>query len=130
MQGITAGREQPSRLAMCGKSGGGHTSHAGSHCPPYTLTDTTCLNPASSSDSLSISPSTMMISLHPAMSSRPYSTFSAPLTCGRAGGWVGQRMNGPVCPAGKPTEQTCVVLLFSQECHRPPRCCLTPSSRP
>mmetsp|Transcript_4779 Transcript_4779/g.17877 ORF Transcript_4779/g.17877 Transcript_4779/m.17877 type:complete len:233 (+) Transcript_4779:1199-1897(+) len=44
-------------------------------------TETTFLIPACSSASLSISPSTMTISLAPAMSSRPNMIFSAPLIC-------------------------------------------------
>ncbi len=60
---------------------------------PAGLTDTTLRKPASSSDSLSISPSTMMTSLQPAMSSRPYSTFSAPLTCV----WGGEHEQGVGC---------------------------------
>mmetsp|Transcript_12049 Transcript_12049/g.51892 ORF Transcript_12049/g.51892 Transcript_12049/m.51892 type:complete len:233 (-) Transcript_12049:505-1203(-) len=44
-------------------------------------TETTFLIPACSSASLSISPSTMTISLAPAMSSSPNMIFSAPLIC-------------------------------------------------
>ena len=68
-----------SRLVPAAAANGEAGKHKG-------RTETTFVTPASSSASLSISPSTTTMSAHPATSSSPNSTFSAPRTCSRRRG--------------------------------------------